>query len=108
MRCYLSAYCDSPPPSQPQYAYNTTAKDSHQVGQVITYHCFTGSNSNKSILISEVKLPLIITTETSNRVRFPWGTSGSDHRDSNHHHHHHYYQQWQPNTRWRKEKERGD
>ena len=41
--CYFPAYCDSAPPSQPQYAYNTTTSVTNQLGQLITYHCFTGS-----------------------------------------------------------------
>ena len=42
------AYCDSAPPSQPLYAYNTTTRASNQLGQLITYNCFTGSNNNNN------------------------------------------------------------
>ena len=38
----FAAYCESDIPAQPLYAYNTTSLSRDDVGQVVTYHCWTG------------------------------------------------------------------
>ena len=38
----FAAYCESDIPAQPLYAYNTTSLSRDDVGQLVTYHCWTG------------------------------------------------------------------